>query len=149
MFHGRYTVMESRFIFFLLFFITTSSSAEYRAFLLKISGPRPSETTNLASAPVKTATSTKEPSSTLPDFRLVKSNLSAEQYGTYYPLKAGETIADVDTWMCRERTSDFLEICENPKDLLRAPASTTAPAAESPLAPPGPVVPVVPPVPKP
>jgi hypothetical protein len=75
----------------LLVLISFSAQAEYRAFLLKIS------------------------SQDGQDFRLVKSNLDPEQYGTYYPLRAGERVQYTETWMCRGRTNLETEVCDNPK----------------------------------
>lgn len=82
--------------------IPISAKAEYRAFLLKITTADPS------------------------DFRLVKSQLDPNQYPTYYPLRQGEKIQYIDTWMCRGRTNEDSEICTSP----RASAPAEAPPAD-------------------
>jgi hypothetical protein len=81
-----------------------SARAEYRAFLLKIS----------------TANS--------PDIRLIKSQLEPEQYPTYYPLRPGEKIQYIDTWMCRGRTNEDTDICPSPHAL--PPTSEAPPTAD-------------------
>lgn len=103
------------------------SQAEYRAFLLKISGggakPEAAVTGSPPATSLKPTNPTESPTTT--DFRLVKSNLDEGQYPYYYPLAPDETISELETWMCRGRTGGFQEICENP-NTPRAPASQEA-----------------------
>jgi hypothetical protein len=82
-----------RFSFFIIFiFITFPAFAEYRAFLLKISGPGP-------------------------DFRLVRASLDPIQYPYYHPVKPDQIVTYVDTWMCRGRTSYLQPVCGSPRDI--------------------------------
>lgn len=102
-------------LFGTLFLLCRPGMAEYRAFLLKITGPPPKSPPAAEAPPPATPLA--------PNFRLVKSNLDSEQYPGYYPLLPGETIYGLETWMCRGRTGDFLPVCDNP-NTPRTPAST-------------------------
>lgn len=107
--------MRLLFVFSALLILTTSiAKAEYRAFLLKISSPGS------------------------PDFRLVKSSLDPSQYPGYYPLRQGEQIQYIDTWMCRGRTNEDADICPSP----RASPQEVPPATEGEAAPAAVPVPV-------
>lgn len=108
-----------RYFLCLIFLISSSlARAEYRAFLLKIAGPAPAE------KKTKSDAADSKPATAPVNFRLVKSNLDPNQYGSYYPLAPGETISYTETWMCRGRTSNFMEVCANPK----APPAERSPA---------------------
>ena len=103
--------MLRAFLFVGIFLMCPGSRAEYRAFLLRISKP-PS-----------TAPTEANKAAATQDFRLVKTNFDEEQYPSYYPLAPGETISELETWMCRGRTGGLQEVCENPNK-PRDPAST-------------------------
>lgn len=75
---------------FILF--SHQAHAEYRAFLLQISNAEGTEN------------------------RQILSTLDPDQYPGYHPLKQGERIVYVGTWMCRGRTSEQA-ICPNPRQL--------------------------------
>ena len=94
-------------ILFILF--SVAAKAEYRAFLLRITGPQGE--------------------------RLVKSNHDPEQYVGYFPIQQNEQIVYVDTWMCKGRTSDFRQICPSPREpdgtlAQRAPAAAPGPLTD-------------------
>ena len=46
--------------------------------------------------------------------RRVISTLDHLQYPTYYPLSKGEVVSYVKSWICRENTSSYKEICQAP-----------------------------------
>ena len=48
--------------------------------------------------------------------RTVQSTLDHIQYRTYYPLKAGEYVSYVDSWMCWENTNGFRPACERAEE---------------------------------
>lgn len=48
--------------------------------------------------------------------RQVLSTLDHLQYPTYYPLRPGEQIQYVDSWMCWERGNGFKNYCPSPKN---------------------------------
>ncbi len=92
-----------RILFFLILSIHIPAAAEYRMFLLQITG------------------SDGKPKAQ------IRSNLDPDQYRGYYPLKEGETITYTDTWMCWDRTNDK-PACPSPRDLASV-SDTNAPAA--------------------
>jgi hypothetical protein len=76
-----------------IFFIWSSvSSAEYRAFELKISNSLTGKTRN------------------------VRSILDQGQYRQYYYLSPAEIVEYQDSWMCYERSDHFKPICANPHE---------------------------------
>lgn len=71
----------------------------------------------------------------------IKSNLDPDQYRGYHPLKTGESITYIDTWMCYGSTNEK-PACVSPRDpasLAQQPANSTSPAVlETPAAAPPP-----------
>jgi len=45
----------------------------------------------------------------------VASTLDPLQYKELYPLQSNEKIEYTDTWMCKGRTENFLDLCPNPR----------------------------------
>lgn len=90
--------MLKYFVYFFLglFFLSFSSQAEYRAFLLKIT------------------------SADGTSFREVISTLDPWQYVGYFPLATGEGILYTRTWKCMGRTNDR-PICPAPEAGTPAP----------------------------
>lgn len=88
----------------LILSFTLSAHAEYRAFMLEVK--------DSAGLVVRT----------------FKSSLDPDQYRGFYPLKDGESITYIDTWMCQGRTENFQPICASPRESMgdaeRLPAST-------------------------
>ncbi len=84
-------------LFFLIFFLTQFSKAEYRVFILKI------ENTQTQTA------------------KTIKSTLDPEQYKSIYLLKPTETISYVDTWRCMGSTRDFMPLCNAPPKIEKPP----------------------------
>jgi hypothetical protein len=80
------------------------ASAEYRAYILKI-----------------TDTKTKQA-------RTIQSTLDPDQYPGYYQVLPYEKVEIAETWMCRGRTDPFLPICPNPKNLTGEKANSLPPA---------------------
>ncbi len=101
--------MLKYFVYFFLglFFLSFSSQAEYRAFLLKIT------------------------SADGTSFREVISTLDPWQYVGYFPLATGESIQYTRTWKCMGRTNDR-PICPAPE--AGAPNFDTNSAAPPPAA---------------
>jgi hypothetical protein len=88
--------------FLLFFIISLTAQAEYRVFTLMIHNEKTNES------------------------RQFDSTLDPEQYKTFYPLNANETIVYIDTWRCKGRTSDFKQLClkpVNPSEENRLPAN--------------------------
>ena len=79
-------------LFLLSLFFLWPTSAEYRAFWLKIDNPK-----------------TKS-------FRTEVSSLDPGQYVRYHPLRAEETIVYLDTWMCKDRTGPLEPECKSPRE---------------------------------
>ena len=92
--------MKTILFLILIFAFQSLAVAEYRAFNLKI-----------------TDTLTNQE-------RFVKSNLDPIQYQGYYQLKPTEIITYTDSWMCKGRTNDQAQICNNPANPL--PPATNA-----------------------
>lgn len=108
-------------LFSIFLIMPTLLKAEYRVFLLKISKKAPQ-------SPNTAADKTKSPAEE--SFRLVESTLDPNQYPYYYPITQDEIVTYVDTWRCFGNTSDFKELCPNPKknqneNPVREPASNT------------------------
>lgn len=103
--------------FLISLLISLPSAAEYRMFLLQVTS------------------ADGTPGAQIP------SNLDPDQYRGYHPLKEGETLSYIDTWMCRGRTNEQPP-CPSPRDpasLSPEPtASTPASVVETPAAPPAP-----------
>jgi hypothetical protein len=87
----------------LILSFSISAQAEYRAFLLEV----------------------KDTNGTV--VRTFKSSLDPDQYRAFYPLKDGESLSYIDTWMCQGRTGNFQPICTSPREVMgdaeRMPAS--------------------------
>ncbi len=84
-------------IIFLFLGITLQNSfAEYRVFVLRITKKTPPST---APTEDKTFLSTLDP----------------EQYKSFHPLAADETISYTETWRCYGRTGGGMPFCPNPK----------------------------------
>ena len=107
---------------FLFLFIFQNIHAEYRAFELTITN----STTNQS--------------------RVVQTTLDHIQYPMYFHLQKDDRIQIASTWMCRNRTDQFMPICEKPA-ALQPPASppstgsqtaTKGPPATAPSIPVGP-----------
>lgn len=86
-----------RALFLFILFVPWMCLAEYRVFLLKIAKKNP----------------TPEGQES---FKLVQSTLDPVQYPYYYPVQPDEVVTYIDTWRCFGRTSDFKELCPNPKN---------------------------------
>ncbi len=85
----------------LLLVLSSRSSAEYRAFDLRITNTQTGKIRN------------------------VRSILDQGQYRQYYYLSSAEVIEYQDSWMCYERSDHFKPICANPNEASeRAPAAT-------------------------
>jgi hypothetical protein len=94
------------------FLESSTTFAEYRAFLLEMKSPTSTEVTK------------------------IKSNLDPEQYRYYYNVSPDIKISYTDTWMCPPKNSDasiyrrtvaFEPVCPNPKDLNTANPSNSPP----------------------
>ena len=83
--------------FLFVFLLSSYASAEYRVFTLMITNTKTGEN------------------------KQFDSTLDPEQYQTFYPLKADETISYTQTWRCKGRTSDFKVHCPQPEK--RQPAN--------------------------
>lgn len=87
-----------RIVHIFIFLVSLPAAAEYRAYMLEITPAEGQE-------PVQ-----------------VVSVLDDIQYPEYYPLRTGETIQLVQSWMCWERSDHFKAICKRPQ-----PAESTTP----------------------
>lgn len=81
----------------LLLFISIGAQAEYRVFTLVLKNSQTQVT------------------------RQIDTTLDPEQYMTIYPLGINETLAYVDTWMCKGRTDFFRPHCDKPIKPLARP----------------------------
>jgi hypothetical protein len=91
-------------MFSLLFVaILNFGHAEYRVYQLKISN----------------GTGAREVLSTLDDL----------QYPEYYPLRSGESINYLDSWMCYRRSDYFASYCPKPTPSLKTPPKSNSQAA--------------------
>lgn len=95
--------------FLLSFLLCASAHAEYRVFTLMINNEKTNES------------------------RQFDSTLDPDQYQTFFPLKAGETIVYIDTWRCFGRTSGFKQLCAKPEPQLQPQTQTEnrAPSSEN------------------
>ena len=106
--------MHPRLLAFLLFVaFHTSAWAEYRMFLLQVTSADGNST------------------------HQIKSNLDPDQYRGYHPLKEGDKITYIDTWMCRGRTNE-MPACPSPRDPANAAIENggTPAVLETPASPP-------------
>lgn len=83
--------MRQIFVILFLTALTNTTRAEYRVFLLQVTGPD--------GVVSKSFPSTLDP----------------EQYRRYHSLPEAMKLSYQETWMCKGNTQDFKALCSNPK----------------------------------
>jgi hypothetical protein len=91
----------------LICLLSASSQAEYRMFVLQVTNPDGSAGPQ------------------------IMSNLDPDQYRGYHPMKEGEGLSYIDTWMCKGRTNE-MPPCPNPRDPANQAASVLPPSDSTP-----------------
>ena len=99
--------MHQAFFILLLTVLMNTANAEYRVFMLQVTGPD--------GVVSKSFPSTLDP----------------EQYRLYHPLPAAMKLSYQETWMCKGNTQDFKALCSNPNPPIED-ANKTKPNVEQP-----------------